>query len=371
MKIITTDIFSIAAKPKIVALLFWIVIIFALLVFAIFKQHILPKYFFFDEITITQFMQWGAQFKPGDSYASTATFFSMLGADRTSLWFPIFSAVFIIAQYLYHLKKSKARNFTLIEMVLFVFLAFLSITYMSMLSKELIVALVIAPFVFFARRGLPGILTWCMIALLYATYFRTYWFIMIPIFLGLYSIFNVTKKPIYLILSVPLTLLALSFAFSIFLGMDLDNFRTSVNDYRIDAGDNNARTMILPWIDGGGPLLSWLNSTITWVTLMIPVPLFILLSPYYLLIAFLVTVLFYKLWIAFFQIFAHKSQPDIAACSALIISFTATQSIFEPDYGSYVKHLAPLYPLCLYVIFKSRTLPTNNKPVVLRTKRSL
>lgn len=370
MKIITTDIFSFAAKPKIIALIFWIIIICALLSFSIFKQDILPNYFFFDENTITQFMQWGAQFKPGDSYASTARFFSMLGADRTSLWFPPFAAVLIIAQYLYYLKKAKARHFTLLEVVLFVFLVFLSVTYMSMLSKEFIVALVIAPFVFFARRGLPGILTWCMIALLYATYFRTYWFIMIPIFLGLYSVFRVTRKPLYLILSVPLTLLALSFVFSLFLGLDLDNFRTTVNDYRIDAGDNNARTMILPWIAGGGPVLSWLNSTITWVTLMIPVPLFILLSPYYLLIASLVAALFYKLWIAFFQILAHKSQPDLAACSALIISFTAIQSIFEPDYGSYVKHLAPLYPLCLYVIYKSRTLSPTKKAVAQRTQRS-
>ena len=149
MKIITTDAFSFAAKPKIIALIFWIIIICALLSFSIFKQDILPNYFFFDENTITQFMQWGAQFKPGDSYASTARFFSMLGADRTSLWFPPFAAVLIIAQYLYYLKKAKARHFTLLEVVLFVFLVFLSVTYMSMLSKEFIVALVIAPFVFF------------------------------------------------------------------------------------------------------------------------------------------------------------------------------------------------------------------------------
>lgn len=361
MKIITTDAFSFAAKPKIIALLFWIIIFIALLGYAIFKQYILPKYFFFDENTITQFMQWGAQFKPGDSYASTAKFFSILGVDRATLWFPPFAAVLIIAQYLYHLKKSKARHFTLIELVIFVFLAFLSVTYMSMLSKDFIVALVITPFIFFAKRGLPGILTWSMIALLYATYFRTYWFIMIPIFWGLYTVFRVTRKRLYLILSVPLTLLALSFTFSLFLGLDLDNFRTTINDSRIEGGDNNARTMILPWIDGGGPVLSWLNSTITWVTLMIPMPLFILLSPYYLFIASLITVLFYKLWIAFFQILAHKSQPDLAACSALIISFIAIQAIFEPDYGSYVRHLAPLYPLCLYVIFKSRTLTHTKK----------
>lgn len=370
MKIITSDIFSFAAKPKIIALLFWIIIFFALLGYATFKKYILPNYFFFDENTITQFMKWGAQLKPGDSYASTAKFFNLLGVDKTSLWFPPLATVLIIGQYLSYLKQTKVRYFTTLEVVLFVFLIFLSVTYMSMLSKEFIVALVIAPFVFFARRGLLGILTWCIIALLYATYFRTYWFIMIPIFLGLYSVFMVTRKPLYLILSVPLTLLALSFAFSLFLGLDLDNFRTIVNDYRIDSGDNNARTMILPWVNGGGPVLSWVNATITWVTLMIPLPLFILLSPYYLLIASLVAALFYKLWIAFFQVLADKSQPDLAACSALIISFTAIQSIFEPDYGSYVKHLAPLYPLCLYVIFKSRTLLPAKKAATQRTERS-
>lgn len=369
MKLITANIFSFARKPNIIAFLFWVTTCVALITYSTAKQYILPNYFFFDENTISRFITSNARFEIGESYASTAAFFSLIGATKNSLLFTLISTLFIMSQYYYCLKKSKVRSFTLIEILLFVFLSFLSMTYMTMLSKELIVALVLAPFIFLARRGLIGIIIWCVIALVYATYYRTYWFIMIPMFLGLYWIIRSTKKPIYLIVSVPLALLALSIAFSAFLGLDLDNFRTTVNDYRIDSGDNNARTMILPWLAGGGPIVSWLNSSITWLTLMIPLPLFILLSPYYLLIATLITLLFYKSWRAFFNIQLEHKQSDLPACAALIISFTAIQSIFEPDYGSYVKHLAPLFPLFFYVIFKSQQ-PSKNKPL-LKPKRSL
>lgn len=373
MKIITANIFSFANKPKIVALLFWITIFTALIFYSIAKKYILPNYFFFDESTLTQYMQWGAKFKNGDSYASTAAFFNLLGADNDSLTFTIISTLMIVAQYIYCLNKSNIKSFTLVEISLFVFLTFLSVTYMSILSKESIVALLLVPFMFLARYGLFGIIVWCALALLYAAYFRAYWFVMIPMFLGMYWIFRVANKPIFLILATPIALLFLSLAFSAFLGLDLDNFRTSVNEVRIDAGDSNARTMILPWIAGGGPIISWLNSCITWVTLMFPIPLFLLLSPYYLLIAGLISILFYKSWGSFLKILADKSKPDLAACSALIISFTAIQSIFEPDYGSYVKHLAPLYPIIFYVIFKSQHLTnirTRLKPCNNRSFRS-
>lgn len=354
MKIINTKIFSFADEPKVLALLFWATLCIALMVYAITKQQILPEYFFFDQKTILNFIQWGSHFEIGDSYASTAAFFSFLGADKNALVFTIFSTTIIIWQYFYCLNKAYAQNLTITDIILFTFLAVLSVTYITILSKEFVVSLVLLPFIYCSRHGAKGILLWCVIAIAYAAFFRTYWFIMIPMFLGLYWIFKNTSNPIILILTTPAALLLLSIVFSVFLGVDLDNFRSTVNDVRIDGGDNNARTMILPWISGGGPILSWINSCITWITLMLPAPLLILLSPYYLIIATLIAVLFYKSWQAFFTILAQKNQSDLSACSALIISFTAIQSIFEPDYGSYVKHLAPFFPLFLYIIFKSR-----------------
>lgn len=361
MKIITAKIFSFADKPNILALLFWAILCIALMIYAVTKQQILPEYFFFDEKTILNFIQWGSNFEIGNSYSSTAAFFSFLNADKNALTFTVTSSAIIIWQYFYSLNKARAKNITSTDVILFVFLAVLSITYITMLSKEFVVSLILFPFIYFSQRGTMGILLWCALALVYAAFFRSYWFIMIPMFLGIYWTFKKTNNPLVLILITPIALLFLSFAFSVFLGVDLDNFRTTVNDVRMDLGENNARTMILPWITGGGPILSWINSCITWLTLMLPIPLFILLSPYYLLIATLVAILFYKSWKAFFTVLPHKQQSDLAACSALIISFTAVQSIFEPDYGSYVKHLAPLFPLFLYVIFKSRLIPQTNQ----------
>ncbi|MFL6702024.1 MAG: hypothetical protein ACJ8I3_07130, partial [Paraburkholderia graminis] len=42
-------------------------------------------------------------------------------------------------------------------------------------------------------------------------------------------------------------------------------------------------------------------------------------------------------------------------CFCFIVSFLATQAIFEPDYGSFLRHLSPISPLMLYLLLSSRS----------------
>ncbi|EOA1112542.1 hypothetical protein ACHM6P_005110, partial [Escherichia coli] len=56
-----------------------------------------------------------------------------------------------------------------------------------------------------------------------------------------------------------------------------------------------------------------------------------------------------------------SKDKTLRAVIALILSFSALQSIFEPDYGSYVRHLSPLYPLFFYIYFLSKKYVGINK----------
>ncbi len=166
------------------------------------------------------------------------------------------------------------------------------------------------------------------------------------------------RKPVYVFIFAFLSLLMLAIAFKAGLGVDVDNFRNIVNDTRMDSSDVAARSMIQQWISGGGFIGGWLNVCITWLTFMVPIPLILELSPYYLVISALLILLYYKFWKIVKIELVLKNNHFMRACICLILAFTIIQSVFEPDYGSYVRHLAPFYPIFFYVIFgyhKKRT----------------
>ncbi|VVO03213.1 hypothetical protein [Pseudomonas fluorescens] len=352
MKLIKLKLSSSKKTSSIFSGTLWAALIFLLLLLALMNEYILPRYFFYDSRTISSFIKLGTGFASGDSFSSTAAFYTLFGVERNSIPFSLVSFFTVFLTFNFYLKKSKARSLDFFEFTLIAFLAVLSMAYMTALSKELIVLLFIAPFIFFSKRGLPGLIAWSFIALAYAFFFRTYWFLLIAMFWGIYIVFRFSRSVAVLIAAIPIALFALAVFFVFYLGVDLDSYRTLVNDVRIESGDEDARTMILPWVQGGGVLTGWLNSFITWITLMVPLPLFLLFSPYHMLISVLISILFYKFWKAALLEFHSKKSPEKAACFSLVISFTALQCIFEPDYGSYVKHLSPFFPMIVYAILK-------------------
>jgi hypothetical protein len=340
-------------SPKVMFFVF-VVPVLLIITYAILKSQVLPPRFFFDEGLINIIMNDDAAFVLGDSYRSTAAFFNFFGFERGSYTLSIISIFIIYFTLSSHIRKSGLKSIDLIEYVLFIFLFFLMATYMTMLSKELIVFLLMIPFLYFASKGYKGLIVWSIIALVYAAYFRSYWFLIIGFFWAILLVMRVGRRNLILYTLVPGLLLVLSFMFFAVLGLDLDHFRTTVNDYRLENLDQNARTIILPFIDGGGPIISWVNSLITWFFLMFPVPLFLMLTPYYIVNSMLISFLFMKTLVAIKTEYVNKHSFELSAAASIIMAFTAIQAIFEPDYGSYVKHLAPIYPLFFYLILKAR-----------------
>ncbi|HGX0611621.1 TPA: hypothetical protein ACNRZR_005285, partial [Escherichia coli] len=149
-----------------------------------------------------------------------------------------------------------------------------------------------------------------------------------------------------------MALLVISFLFNNVMGVEVDSFRRSVNELRLDGNVENAKTMILPFFDSGGVFWGWINVVLTWITMMLPLPLFLTFSPLYLILFLLITMLWSLFWKSVSKSFKSKDKT-LRAVIALILSFSALQSIFEPDYGSYVRHLSPLYPLFFYIYFLS------------------
>lgn len=337
------------------SLILFLVPVISILIYATTKEYILPLRFFYDEGTIFLYMLDGATFTLGDSYKSTAGFFNLFNLSRGSHVLSVASTIAIYFSLSLHIRKSKSKSIDYIEYMLFVFIFFLMSTYLTMLSKELIVFLLMFPFLFFAGKGYLGLVVWTLIALAYAAYFRTYWILIIGFFWAILIVLRFGKKYILLFALVPALLFALSFIFYLSFGVDLDHFRTTVNDYRLESLDQDARTIILPFISGEGPVISWVNSLITWLLLMFPIPLLLMMTPYYVVNAILISFLFSKTLKAISSQYKIKHGLELSATAAIIMAFTSVQAIFEPDYGSFIKHLTPLYPLFFYLILSSRT----------------
>lgn len=335
------------------SMLVWIAIFLVFPLFAVVKENVFPIYYFWDANTINSFMMSNSPLTVGDSYASTAFFYNLFDVSRDSVVFPLVSALIIIANYYYILMKSSAERITLLEFLVYLYCMLLSVVYMTLLSKDFIVLLFILPFLPLAKKGVLGLLVWSLMALFYAVYFRTYWVLMLAMFWFFYFAIGFFRRPLTILLLGFLVLFGLAIVFKVAMGVDVDNFRTIVNDVRLDNANENARTMITSVIPGGGFVVSWLNVCLTWVFMMCPVPLLLSFSPFYIIISFFIMLLWFKFWKSVKIEMTNGGDKQLRAILALIISFTALQSVFEPDYGSYVRHLSPFYPLFFYALFAS------------------
>jgi len=336
------------------SLLVWIFVFAIFPIFGVIKESVFPDYYFWDAGTINRFMLTNDSLKLFDSYASTAAFYNLFNVERKSILFSIISSIIIITNFFYILKKSKAQIITLLELLLYFYCMLLSIVYMTLLSKDFIVLLLIIPFLPLAKKGIIGLMIWSLLASCYAIYFRSYWFILLGMFWFFYVALGIFKRPRTIIFLIFMILFCLAVVFKVAVGVDLDNFRHIVNDVRLDEEQENARTMIVSYIPGGGLFISWVNVCLTWLFMIIPLPLLLSFSPFYIIIAFFIMLLWYGFWKSVkIELTVHHDN-QLRSVIALIISFTAVQSIFEPDYGSYVRHLSPYYPLFFYAIFTSR-----------------
>lgn len=321
------------------------------------KEMIFPLYYFSDSELIQSFIDSNSEFTLGDSYESTAAFYSFLSIGKDSLIFPLISAVIISFYYLYCFYKSKFNVISIVNLSILIYCYFLSILYSTIISKDFIVILIMILFVFFMNKGAISFLVWLMIALIYSCYFRHYWFLVIFDFIILYMIFSYIKNIYFLLFTVVMSLLCLILVFNFILNVSIDYYRLSVNEFRIDS--SAANTLIYPFIDGDNLLIQFLNIIITLFALTIPFPLLLLGTFFHLINFFMISTIFVKFIRTLQSMMVSKDLIPISHKKYIcfIVSFITIQTIFEPDYGSYIRHLTPIFPLM--IVLMNRNLTTN------------
>lgn len=221
--------------------------------------------------------------------------------------------------------------------------------YLSQYSKDVFVLPIVAAVLLLPSR-LWGDVAIVAIVALYAVYFRQYW-LLVGVGFILYR--ATTRRPVrvrLLILWGVLGAIGVGVSLALILGLPVDHFRSVVNETR----SVGAMSQIEPFLTSGSVIAGYVNVILTYFALIVPLPLLTTAGFSYLPIV----ALFAFIWLS--TLFAlkrqgawvnvdHRRGTTLSRAISVIFSFLLTQALFEPDYGSALKHLTPLIPLILFV----------------------
>ncbi|MDK8891659.1 hypothetical protein QQA05_09670 [Corynebacterium macclintockiae] len=282
----------------------------------------------------------------GGSFRTIATLYNNLHLDDNATLAGLFGVgLGALLAIIVILRAGGIRRNIISVSVLLFYLAFSGV-FFGTYTKEIIVLMVLIIMASLASTWYVESVLIGMIVLVGVT-FRPYWVFLAAAYLFFRLIpFKYMKVRILLPL---MFVVNFGFSLAIWYGANKpgDFFRTSVNLPRVDTGE--AATIIVRYIsDIPEPLGGAVNNAITLAGLIFPFPLIALFKPYYLAI----TLVFFLIWIAFFVAVKTRTSEEKALTAraiALFVSFVAVQGLFEPDYGSALRHLTPFIPFILLV----------------------
>lgn len=312
---------------------------------AFLKESIFPEKYFFDSLTIQYGIEHPRRVEYDKAFTNTATFYRIFKIEKH------FTAptLAILAYFLVIIKlfKNYSVNYiSFLSFILVVIYSSMAMVYLATYSKDFVLfLLVIVPFVYSEKKSL---FVWSVFVLFYAYFFRSYWFISLALFWGI-KLFAINKPKLLLIL-IPLYYILIAFVYNYIFGTPLSLIRYLTN---LDRDVDSAQTAIAIFIKGDNFILEALNFIVTLIFLIIPIPLLLLGKPFYVILTLLIAVFFFQ----FIKLYCKESNnTKYTNIFSLVISFMLVQSLFEPDYGSFVRHLAPLYPIIFVCIAKNTTI---------------
>lgn len=261
--------------------------------------------------------------------------------------------------FLAFLKKPPISNNKFFYIILPMWIFIFNI-YNNTLSKEMIqffISLLIA-FILYTQRKLILINLYLGIILLYFSFsFRSYLILQLLVFYALQFVFfkkSDIKNRIIIILMVLVFVIGFLSIKCPNLLNSLISARSGVNEFR--ANDPEANTIINDIIinSNNNVIIFIINSVINIFRFSIPLELLKLFSIKY--VFFIV----YQLLITFLVLRNVKEYKKLNSKSCLVLFITISvfyiQVIFEPDFGSYLKHQTAYIPFLYLCIFRKEYL---------------
>jgi hypothetical protein len=241
---------------------------------------------------------------------------------------------------------------------LFCFCGIEAAIYLAQYSKESLVLLVVLALVVMPRPVWGDILFMVM-ACGYAVMIRNYWFL-IAVAYAAFRLLLRSRNPYRIPIFVVIAMVCMAFGTAVALGVNLNSFREVVSQ----TNSLYAQTAIQDYIPVTGPLGGASNALCTLLLLLVPIPLAVTGSPVYLAFAGAMAIL----WITLLTVVRRGMRNGwfvfdvrLARAVSLLLAMVTVLAVFEPDYGSYIKHLTPVLPLFFFVLRARRTHHSGNE----------
>jgi hypothetical protein len=318
----------------------------------IFRDDLLPSRFFYDGLHI-QGIAAGTESSYGDkSYEAVAALYRLSGLAHSATLASIVTFLVFVAGAIPSFRRVRESSQSALSGLLLLAPLLLGSVYVGFYSKDVLVVGIVALALWMPRsRWAECVLISLM--LLYALFFRQYWLLTALLYLAALVLMPRIKRLRILLIVCMLGLIALALGIYLLLGVNADYFRTSVNAGRIDSED--AQSMIRPFVALPEPFGGIINVILTFFALLVPLPLAAAGGAYYIGLAIVIA----AIWIVFLgavrQLLRTSSdslpmRAGTVRAIALTMSFLLTQSLFEPDYGSALRHVTPLLLLVVVVV---------------------
>lgn len=316
----------------------------------------LPGHFANDEGTIISVNR-GTFTEADSSFQLIAAVYRWMGLTES----PTLAALVGVASYLLVLTAaiSRTRPTTAewVDWAIIICCVALAAIYHGAYTKDLLTVGVVLALIAHRGRGLLAELVPVAAMLLYAEGFRTYWFLVAGLYLALRLALRARRGWTATLAVILLLYAGLAVVFPLIVDVDLDHYRLTVNEHR---SAESVNALIVQFFPGAGPVSGFVNSVLTFASFIIPIPLMLRGGAIYLVVALVLLAVWGSLISAIrsARLRAPRGAPVLTAFQnrlfAAILAFLIVQSIFEPDYGSFLRHLTPMLIVAVCLLLNLR-----------------
>ncbi|GAA4378987.1 hypothetical protein GCM10023152_26040 [Agromyces bauzanensis] len=312
--------------------------------FLLTRETFLPPRFSYDGERIQGIAQGRIDPLNDESFENVAQVYRSLGLADASIGASLLGFMLALVVYAIALRRMSHLSFPAMGLLLVGLV--LSAIYLGFYSKDVFVLPVVA-LVLVLPRSLWSEAAIVVSLLAYAGVFRTYWVIVAAGYVLFRLVLLRHSSPLRFTVWSVVFIMGVGVAIVTVLGQPADYFRLSVNLSRF--GIEDSASMIRRGIDAPEPFGGIINSILAWIQFIVPIPLFSLGGAYYTLLGTLLGLVLLTTILNIPTTSGTSENVHVERAVALFGALLATQALFEPDFGSFLRHLTPLLPLAVIV----------------------
>lgn len=322
---------------------------------ALVARFALPERFLRDDNHLQLAMDPHTAYLTADSFQAVGSIYRWLGLQDAAPIAALLAVGIFVGCVFAAVGWERLRDAQMLDLLAIYAALVIGVVYLGQYSKEL-VTLLVGALVLLLPRGRVGDAALILVCVSYGGVIRDYWLLIGALYLMWRVVLPLTRRPILLLLPPVLAYAALQPVFRTVFGGGLQIQRSSVNGIRenLDAVGSLIQS---PLPDVTGPV-GILAALLMVLMLVVPLPLLLSPSAYYLFSALLVMGIWTVVLLPLARgrlavphgITPSRAQIVAIRSAALLLSLLMVQALFEPDYGSYLKHLTPLLPLALTLL---------------------